>query len=158
MKEIARHFTASGYVVQNSSVLLHWHQKVKEYLPPGGHIEQDEDPVEAVLREVKEETGLSVNVIRRDRELRFQYPLSVASPEHVLVEDIEDPIHGFHQHIDFIYFCSPTKCDSPLNEGWYWFDETALKYGLLMDSGDRRIPPADVQELGIAAIRAEYAF
>ncbi len=157
MKGITRHFTASGYVVQRSSVLLHWHQKVKEYLPPGGHIEQNEDPVEAVLREVKEETGLSVEVIRRDRELRFQYPLSVASPEHVLVEDIDDQIYGFHQHIDFIYFCSPTNRDPPLYEGWYWVDEAALKYGLLMDSGDRMTPPADVQELGIAAIRAGSA-
>ena len=118
MKEITRHFTASGYVVQNSSVLLHWHKKVKEYLPPGGHIEQNEDPVEAVLREVKEETGLSVDVIRSDRKLRFQYPLSVASPEHVLVEDIDDPIHGFHQHIDFIYFCSPTILHSMVNRVW----------------------------------------
>ena len=158
MKEIARHFTASGYVVQNSSVLLHWHQKLKQYLPPGGHIEQNEDPVEAVRREVEEETGLSVDVIRRDRQLRFQYPLSVASQEHVLVEDIDDPIHGFHQDIDVIYFCSPTKRDSPLNEGWYWFDEAALKYGLLMDSGVRMTPPDDVQELGIAAIRAEFTF
>ena len=34
------------------------------WLPPGGHIEVNEDPIEAVLREVLEETGLEVEVTR----------------------------------------------------------------------------------------------
>ena len=56
MSTLKRHFTASGYVVFESKILLHWHKKVKAYLPPGGHIEENEDPVQAVLREIKEET------------------------------------------------------------------------------------------------------
>ena len=33
-----RHFTATAFVVCGDSVALHWHQKVKAWLPPGGHI------------------------------------------------------------------------------------------------------------------------
>ena len=32
-------------------------------MPPGGHIEPDEDPVAAVLREIREETGVTAEVI-----------------------------------------------------------------------------------------------
>jgi len=52
-----RHFTATGFVVHDGCVLLHWHPKVKAWLPPGGHIDENEDPVQAVLREVWEESG-----------------------------------------------------------------------------------------------------
>ena len=156
---LVRHFTSTGFVVQDGATLLHWHAKVKAWLPPGGHIMDNEDPVQAVLREVEEETGVQTEVVPTSNlNITIGYPMQVQPPLTIMVEDIDDPVAGFHQHIDFIYFCSPTKCDSPLSEGWYWFDETALKYGLLMDSGDRRIPPDDVQELGIAAIRAEYTF
>ena len=53
-----RHFTATGFVVHEGATLLHWHPKVKMWLPPGGHIEPNEDPVEAALREIEEETGV----------------------------------------------------------------------------------------------------
>ena len=55
---VTRHFTATGFVVHRGRVALHWHPKVKAWLPPGGHIEANEDPVQAVLREIEEETGL----------------------------------------------------------------------------------------------------
>ena len=42
-----RHFTATGFVVHEGATLLHWHPKVKMWLPPGGHIEPNEDPVQA---------------------------------------------------------------------------------------------------------------
>ena len=55
---VVRHFTATGFVVHEGHVVLHWHHKVKAWLPPGGHINENEDPVEAVLREILEETGI----------------------------------------------------------------------------------------------------
>ena len=61
---ITRHFTSTGYIVSKGRVLLHWHPKIKAFLPPGGHVEINEDPVQAVLREVKEETGRLNPVIR----------------------------------------------------------------------------------------------
>ncbi len=61
MLATTRHFTATGFVVHDDSIALHWHPKVKAWLPPGGHIEPNEDPVQAVLREIEEETGLKAS-------------------------------------------------------------------------------------------------
>ncbi|MFI5083488.1 MAG: NUDIX domain-containing protein [Streptosporangiales bacterium] len=48
-----RHFTASGIVLSHDEqVLLIKHRKLGMWLYPGGHIEPNEDPVQAVLREV----------------------------------------------------------------------------------------------------------
>ncbi len=52
-----RHFTASGIVLSDEHVLLVEHRKLGWWLYPGGHIEPDEDPAQAVIREVTEETG-----------------------------------------------------------------------------------------------------
>ena len=64
-----RHFTSTVFVVDLSkkAILLHWHEKVSAWLPPGGHIEADEDPVQTAKREVLEETGLKINIIEQKK-------------------------------------------------------------------------------------------
>ena len=50
-----RHFTASGIVLSGDDhVLLVEHRKLGCWLYPGGHIDANEDPAQAVLREVVE--------------------------------------------------------------------------------------------------------
>ena len=153
MSTLKRHFTASGYVVFESKILLHWHKKVKAYLPPGGHIEENEDPVEAVLREIKEETGLRAKICNRQKTVTFSYPRSISIPEQILIEDIEDPIEGLHHHIDLIYFCSISN-PTGLKKNWYWFDKDSLKRGLIHGPELVMKPPPDVAELGNMAIDA----
>jgi 8-oxo-dGTP pyrophosphatase MutT (NUDIX family) len=54
------HFTASGFVVSpdRSSVLLVHHAKLGKWLQPGGHVEPEDEGLEAAARrEVLEETG-----------------------------------------------------------------------------------------------------
>jgi 8-oxo-dGTP pyrophosphatase MutT (NUDIX family) len=48
-----RHFTATGFVVWQGRVLLHWHPKERLWLPMGGHVEENEDPAPCVLREME---------------------------------------------------------------------------------------------------------
>ena len=103
-----RHFTATGFIVHRGSVALHWHPKVRAWLPPGGHIEPNEDPVQAVVREALEETGLRGRGGRRPSpSMGLSYPEEVTPPFSIMVEDIHDPVEGFHKHIDMIYFCRP---------------------------------------------------
>ena len=150
---LVRHFTATGFVVYRGSVALHWHPKVKAWLPPGGHIEPNEDPVQAVKREVLEETGLEVEVLNTGEELRLPYPEEVISPYTIMVEDIHDPVQGFHKHIDMIYFCRPTG-ETRLPEGWLWVSKEALENNFPLGGAGAPIepPPEDVRALGIRAI------
>jgi 8-oxo-dGTP pyrophosphatase MutT (NUDIX family) len=60
---MTRDFTATTFVVHCGRVLLHRHAKLGKILPPGGHIEANELPEEAALREVYEETGLEVELL-----------------------------------------------------------------------------------------------
>ena len=49
-------FVSTAIIVHRDKVLLVHHRGLKLWLPVGGHIELDEDPEEALFREIKEET------------------------------------------------------------------------------------------------------
>ena len=151
-----RHFTASGYVIRDGCVLLHWHPKVGGWLPPGGHIEANEDPVQAVLREIEEETGIVAEVLPAGIVLDLEYPVQVQPPFTILVEDIDDPIDGRHQHIDMIYLCRPTDGVAALKDGWLWASRPALAEGapLHAPGAPCEPPPRDVRMLALAAFDA----
>ncbi len=55
-------FTAEVFIVCGNTVLLRKHDKYKMWLSVGGHVELDEDPNRAAVREVKEEVGLDVRL------------------------------------------------------------------------------------------------
>jgi len=108
---VIRHFTASGVVLSDDfeNVLLIRHRKLGCWLYPGGHLDQDEDPVQAAVREVAEETGLTCQVIT---ETRFTHPAAtvLAAPFTICVQDIPaDAKTGPHQHIDMIYVLRPVS-------------------------------------------------
>ncbi len=50
--------TVCAVMVHKKRVLLVLHTKLNKWLFPGGHIDENETPDQAVVREVKEETGL----------------------------------------------------------------------------------------------------
>ena len=151
---LVRHFTATGFIVRRGSIALHWHPKVRAWLPPGGHVEPNEDPVQAVVREALEETGLKVEVVGTTPLLGLSYPEEVTPPFTIMVEDIHDPVEGFHKHIDMIYFCRPIGISDGLANGWRWVSRDILEDGspLTNDAGRSEPPPEDVRLLGIRAI------
>lgn len=98
---LTRDFTATVFVVRGGRTLLLWHNKIKTWLPPGGHIHPPELPEEAAVREVREETGLDVELLPLCRKTG---PLGVARVLHTPVCILLEDIGPGHQHIDLIYY------------------------------------------------------
>ena len=153
---LERHFTATGFVVQDGATLLHWHAKLRAWMPPGGHVMPNEDPVQAVLREVAEETGIRAEVVPvRSIEWDLDHPTLVAPPLTIMVEDIDDPVAGPHHHIDFIYVCRPAKPVGAAPGGWQWAtrEELAAAVPLEREGAAAAPPPDDVRLLAAEAFR-----
>jgi len=100
--EITRHFTATTIIVHKNKALLHLHKKLGIWIPVGGHIDRDELPHVAALREIKEESGLDVTLYNPDKQIEMGDVVQLFRPMHILLENI----NPFHQHIDFIYYAS----------------------------------------------------
>ncbi len=120
-------FTASVYIVREGKVLLHMHKKLGIWLPPGGHVELEEDPNQAALREAQEESGFLVELVGNPK-------LAVAPQD--ASSDLIPPMflnrHHFdegHEHIDFVYFGRVIQGEMHAeDEGGEigWFDAQAL--------------------------------
>jgi ADP-ribose pyrophosphatase YjhB (NUDIX family) len=95
---ITRDFTATTFVVYEGCTLLLHHRKLGKWFPPGGHIDPYELPDQAAIREVREESGLEVELIAQGGRLGHVQVLP--QPYCILLEDIGPG----HQHIDLIYF------------------------------------------------------
>lgn len=103
MTDLTRDFTVATFVVHNDKVLLLWHRKLSMWLPPGGHIDPNELPDVAAVREVLEETGLEVVLTSPLSAPPIPGPRQLARPEGIQLEEISPG----HQHIDLIYFARP---------------------------------------------------
>lgn len=132
-----RHFTATGIVLHQDSVLLIEHAKLGWWMPPGGHLDPDEDPVQAVLREVREETGLDCEIIAPQTFAHDAIQV-LPAPFTILVEDV--PEHGQTvQHIDCIYILRPAADPTALTaqEG----EVTGVRWVAIAQVGDLPTPP-----------------
>ena len=127
-----RHFTVSTFVTHGDSTLLHFHARNQMWLPPGGHIDPNEDPVQAALREAKEETGLAVEILPAGAPFAYATPPQLPAPVTIMIEDIPDhPTDGPHQHIDLIYFTRPRfRWEREAGPGWRWVSAAELAANL----------------------------
>ena len=151
-----KHFTVTGFVVHGNKTLLLWHPLLKMWVPPGGHVEPNEEPQEAVLREIREETGLDARPITGDERLGVPYPRELAAPETILVEDSPEPDRP-HQHIDLIYFCTIVGEPPELRRDeshLTWVDESQLRRTAALNAvaGVSATVPEDVRLLALRAI------
>ncbi|MCH8519654.1 MAG: NUDIX domain-containing protein [Nanoarchaeota archaeon] len=128
MVEITRHFTSSVYIVFEDKILLHQHKKLDILLPPGGHIDRDELPIEAALREVKEECGVNIEIISDSNFEKFvdnSYETNVGEFCNVHF------VNPHHQHIDFVFiakaFNTIVKPNKGESKNWFWMSKEEVK-------------------------------
>ncbi len=147
------HVTASAIVVGPRGLLLHRHKRLGIWLQPGGHIDDDEAPEAAALREVREETGIPVE--------HFS-----GHPELVNVDAHPGP-RG-HRHLDLRYLLwgpdedpSPPDGESPEVRWWSWQEaQTIDEAGLvgvitaLMNPSLRMATDADAAAMAEVYLRS----
>ena len=98
-------FTVAIFVVHDRKVLLIHHRRLDKWLPLGGHIELDEDPETAALREAKEESGLDVELIGERPPTTEPGTRALIAPRFLDIHRITDT----HEHIGMIYWALPTN-------------------------------------------------
>jgi 8-oxo-dGTP pyrophosphatase MutT (NUDIX family) len=103
-------FTVAIFVVANGKVLLVHHRKLDKWLPLGGHIELDEDPEQAALREAREESGLDVELIGERPPTTGPGTRALIAPRFLDIHRISDT----HEHIGLIYWARPCSGSTTL--------------------------------------------
>ena len=114
-------FTVAIFIVHDDHVLLVHHRKLDKWLPVGGHIELDEDPEMAALREAKEESGLDITLIGERPPTACDGTRALIAPRFLDIHRISPS----HEHIGMIYWAKSDSRDLTLSHrehhaiGWY---------------------------------------
>lgn len=130
-----KHFTATVYILERQKILLIKHPKLGKWLPPGGHLEPNETPEDAAIREAFEETGLHISLISDENIVIDRWNArSMKRPYLCLLETIpaykDEPAH---YHIDMIFLGSLSPKTQEIKESaamrWFSLDEILTLIG-----------------------------
>ncbi|MBI2542208.1 NUDIX domain-containing protein [Candidatus Woesearchaeota archaeon] len=131
----------AGFIFRKNKVLLVHHKKLNLWLPVGGHINLDETPDDALLREIREETGVdAVTLNKNETGMGGNVKNNLAVPFHVNVHSAGD-----HNHCCFFYVCKAKNKNIKINDelkGFKWLAKEGL---------DKDYIPKDVREIGLKA-------
>ena len=111
------HVTASCFVLDPAGrLLLHHHRRLNRWLQMGGHLEAGEEPLDAALREVAEESGL--------HDLRLLSSGIADLDVHVIPAGKGEPEH---RHFDVRYIAQTASphaivIDAQESKELMWFD------------------------------------
>lgn len=119
----SRHFTASMVVIDpgQARVLLVHHRAEGRWVFPGGHIDADEAPHEAAIREVREETEIEPVLFSRIDHPRVAGAVTL-EPPWIVAEFVAPakperpgkPAEPIHRHIDMLFIGVADSLTSPV--------------------------------------------
>lgn len=112
------HITASGLMIKDGKALLIFHPFIKEWFQPGGHIDEGEEPIQAAIREVFEETGVVCESLNG-----FLNPIDIDFHE---IPANPKKAESSHLHIDLLFTLKVVEeGDAPedIQKAWVPFDQ-----------------------------------
>lgn len=122
--EIIKEFISTVFVVRDGKVLMTWNNKVNNWIPIGGHIDQNEYPCDSVIREAKEESGLDIELLSPFDKSKNN---NIVQPVNIRIDHIKDD----HKHINLVYFgiVKGGECLTLDDEGkeLKWFSKNELE-------------------------------
>ena len=120
-------FVVSIFIVHKNKTLLVYHKKYNEWVPIGGHVDLNEDPEEALHKEIWEESHLKVRLFSQAPKISHPGVKSLPAPDFMDVHRITDT----HKHIALIYFGTSTSSKAVLHQREHrelrWLDKRELK-------------------------------
>ncbi len=119
-------------VLHNGHILMLKHKKLGVWLYPGGHLEQNETPIDTALRETFEETGLKVRILDagKNKKIKDKVAWEPPSPLTIMLERVPYK-DGTHLHFDLVYLAVPkgsgkVKVQRKESEGFRWLTKKEL--------------------------------
>ena len=107
VKKGQKHYTSTVFIVSQQrpiKILLAHHKKFDKWMPLGGHVEKDENPIEALIREAKEESNIDIEPYLEKNKVIDDRAISLPLPTFVL--EVQIDAHGDypeHYHNDLVY-------------------------------------------------------
>ena len=116
-----KQFTTSVFIINKSKdnlkIALIYHKKFDKWMVPGGHVEINENQVEAAIREAKEETGLNIRLFSfLHKEHCVNDSKWILPAEYFYEQLIPETINeSSHFHLDFAYLAFSDDTELILN-------------------------------------------
>jgi ADP-ribose pyrophosphatase YjhB (NUDIX family) len=94
--------TTNGFLFKSNKVLLIYHKKYQMWIGVGGHIDKNETPDSQLLREMKEELAIDVEILSRnlDAKITDNVIRVCPIPFHADLHNVGD-----HNHYAQYYVC-----------------------------------------------------
>jgi 8-oxo-dGTP pyrophosphatase MutT (NUDIX family) len=105
-----KHATASVFILRRVDrrvqMAVHWHEGLRKWLVPGGHVEADETAASAACREVLEEIGVRIRLY--DASPVAVSAGSIERPNPLPLAVVEEVVPGLagklsHVHVDHLF-------------------------------------------------------
>ncbi len=122
-------YAVETFIVYKDKVLLRKHDKYKMWMSIGGHIELEEDPNEAAVREAKEEVNLDIKLA--DDLLP---PIAPTETYRDLIPPKflnRNKISPNHDHVTLVYFATTEsdqirQNDTEVSDDIHWYTKEEL--------------------------------
>jgi 8-oxo-dGTP pyrophosphatase MutT (NUDIX family) len=100
--------TVAWYLFNDNRLLLIHHNKLDKWLPVWWHIDPNETPDYALIREFKEETNLDIKILNIPKiKIEGSIIENLATPFYVNTHNVWD-----HNHCWFYYICKAKNIDN----------------------------------------------